>query len=178
MKLPRLVHHSHVPLLGPVQSAPQFPIGQFHGFAAYGKPEGLWVATDGGWAEYCMSINKPLGEYHYEIKLAPEARILRISNPDDLDFFTLTYGGGSATSGYLPEPLPPDVMAAMEHAIINWMAVAERYQGIVIHPHIRTRHLHMGSFWYYSWDVGSGCIWDATAIAEVRQLAPKTEVSA
>jgi hypothetical protein len=178
MKLPRLVHHSHVPLLGPVQSAPQFPIGQFHGFAAYGKPEGLWVATDGGWAEYCMSINKPLGEYHYEIRLAPGAKICRISSPADLDAFTTDYGGGSATSGYLPEPLPPDVMLAMEHAVINWVAVAARYQGIIIHPHIRNRHMHIGTFWYYSWDVGSGCIWDATAIAEVRELIHKGEATA
>jgi len=177
MKLPRLVHHSLEPLRQPIQSVGQFEPGKLHGFAGYGKPEGLWMATDGGWAEYCTSINRPLGEYHYEIVVAPGANILRISTADELDQFSIEYGAGNPLDGYAVKGVPDEVRAILDHTICDWPAVAKRYQGIVIHPHIRSRHMHLTSRWYYAWDVASGCIWDATAIAEVCQLAPKVETA-
>jgi len=52
---------------------------------------------------------------------------------------------------------------------INWPAVAEKYDGIIIAPYIWQRRLsdNPDHFWYYGWDCASGCIWNTEVIEEI-----------
>lgn len=46
----------------------------------------------------------------------------------------------------------------------DWIDVASRYSGIEIAPYQWKRRIHPSTFWYYTWDCASGCIWDLSAI--------------
>lgn len=119
------------------------------------KPSGLWVSVEGDadWPSWCRDENFHLGRltHQTEIILAPTANILRISDAAGLDEFTKEF----AYSSYG----------------VNWPAVAEKWQGIIIAPYCYERRLAGHATWYYTWDCASGCIWDAAAVAELRPAA-------
>lgn len=127
------------------------------------KPRGLWVSVEESadpepqsWREFCERSEWRLDALAcvHEVALVPDAHILRISGALDLDAFTEAYKS-------LDLPLyRPD--------IIEWSRVATKYQGIIISPYIWSRRLHDEYQWYYSWDVASGCIWDAAAVEGIR----------
>lgn len=181
----QLIHHSDAPLTE-MKSVEQLPVGHIGAMVDWGKPQGLWFATDRGWADYCKSINRPLGDFRTEIILSPDARILQIGDVAAFDAFAARFGRGNPLDDILADlPMPKVLVSAgaamlafpmprlMDHSAIDWPEIATLYQGIIIHPHLRARHLHFESFWYYCWDVGSGCIWDAGAVAELKQLTPR-----
>jgi hypothetical protein len=152
----RLVHFSAEPL-GEIVSIPQ----ELRGKGMF-KPIGLWVSVEGigdGWREWCEAEHFALDRLtvETEIILAPKARILRLSSPDDIDAFSEEWRG----------PPRPYLDGSM---LIDWPRLAENYQGIIIAPYIWERRLSDDCRWYYAWDCASGCIWDADAIAEARQL--------
>lgn len=142
--MPRLIHYSDTPLLT-VHSVQQEP--------SYVKPRGLWVSVEGSddWKEWCMGEEFRLDHLAspHEIILAPTANILRLTNVAELDDFDEHWGVGDDS-----------VMAA-----IDWVSVAQSYQGIIIAPYIWERRLEL--MWYYGWDCASGCIWDASAIEHI-----------
>ena len=129
------------------------------------KPEGLWVSVDGDddWPSWCRSEEWGLGRlaHHHRVTLADGANLLVLSSADDLDAFTAVFGR-------TPEHLT-DLFEARDYAI-DWPAVAERWQGVVIAPYQWSRRFDLS--WYYGWDCASGCIWDPAAIASVELLAP------
>ena len=49
--------------------------------------------------------------------------------------------------------------------IINWLAVARDYDGILIAPYCYTRRMTLD--WYNTWDCASACVWNARAIERV-----------
>ena len=125
------------------------------------KPYGLWVSVDAGsisWPDY---IEAEAGDHHYrlrvvhDVQLAPDARILLIATVDDFDAFAGQYGRNPRLAA------PPGY-----YSYIDWKAVSEAYQGIVIAPYRYDRRLD-GGLWYYGWDCASGCIWDASAMAAI-----------
>jgi hypothetical protein len=126
----------------------------------WSKPEGLWVSDETnayGWREWVRD-NLPrhrLRDYRVanEVTLANDANILVISDAAGLDAFTNQFGRRDRPTCWL-----------------NWSAVAEQWQGIVITPHIMERHGHASCLWYMVWEVASGCIWDPAAIASIRRL--------
>lgn len=126
------------------------------------KPKGLWVSDEDafGWREWCTdeSFGEDRLSVAHEITLAPDADILRIHDAWGIDDLTSRFASGRETGGYA----------------LDWSAVADLHQGILITPYIGIRRLSMHCGWYYGWDCASGCIWDSAAIESFRtvELAP------
>ena len=144
----RLLHYSKVPLvLRPVDPS----------IAPNGKPVGLWVSVEGedDWKSWCKSEDFSIDSLvcASEIVLASEANILTLTNAFDIDLFTEQYGKSCEWSS--------------RRRSIDWLKVAEEYQGIIIAPYVWERRLSDHTFWYYGWDCASGCIWDIKAIQSV-----------
>jgi hypothetical protein len=124
--------------------------------AFHEKPKGLWVSADGDddWLSWCLSEKFALEKLQkrYRVVLTADAKILRV--PEDMDFlaFKERYGRDLPDYGY------PEIY-------IDWPAVAQEYQGIVIAPY-QWQH-RLGEMWYYGWDCASGCIWDRLAISHL-----------
>ncbi len=54
---------------------------------------------------------------------------------------------------------------------INWIEVANNYSGIEIAPcQFNCRRKY---FWYYAWDVASGCIWKEDAVKNIKRVKIK-----
>ena len=161
----RLLHYSEQPLSGPIRSA-----AQSEEQGAYLKPCGLWVSVEGenDWPWWCKAEDFQTEHLACAtvIILAEDAHILWIESEEEIDAFTHRFG------------FHPIIGKRYESRslAIHWHQVAGEYQGVIIAPYIWSRRLHSVSSWYYGWDCASGCIWDASAIAEVRTV-PVTELA-
>jgi hypothetical protein len=145
-----LVHYGAAPL-GPLYECAQDQVQM--------KPNGLWLSADNyedNWREWCLAERYSLRHLAYaqEIVLKRCANILHLKTPYDIDDFTRRYESSKTD---------------LDCFKIDWKAVAERHDGIIIAPYIWQRRLDL--MWYYVWDCASGCIWHPRAIAEVH--APK-----
>ena len=132
----------------------------------FGKPNGLWVSVGDAWRRYNWELRQdPVHKLQFKacvyanhIRLAPEANLLLINNCDEFDRFNDRYGRA------WNNPNVPD------GRLIDWTAVAEQHQGIVIAPFLRHRAWDANgkwisrSVWYWTWVCASGCIWDADAV--------------
>jgi hypothetical protein len=121
------------------------------------KPFGLWVSVDGGddWVSWCTNDYTRWfgdGKHQYRIKLVKDTNVLLIDNATDLRAFTDKYIDDTRTS---------------HRTHIRWDAVSQFYGGIIIAPYLYECRLDVHTFWYYSWDCASGCIWDHRCIREV-----------
>lgn len=156
----RLLHYTSKPLHAVHSVEQPAKVG-----SRYDKPRGLWVSVEGedDWATWCRAeqFGDVDAQMCYEIVLADDARILRLSSALDLHEFTHQHGFN---------PYPDSNLFSRGHAI-RWADVACEYQGIIIAPYIWGCRLNNATSWYYSWDCASGCIWDADAIARVVELA-------
>lgn len=119
------------------------------------KPAGLWVSVGAAWAEWCVAESFALESLKFvtRVRLADDANILTLADAADLDAFTDQYG-------------VPDRTLAVARTLchdVDWMLVAADFDGIIIAPYCHERRHSL--MWYYGWDVASGCIWNARAIA-------------
>jgi len=130
----------------------------------YDKPDGLWVSVGDSWRQWSESEEyAPFGSVSregglraagirvFEITPSPNAKLLVLATPRDLDAFTREYRESDD-----------------RYAAIEWKAVAEAYDGIVIAPYQWSRRHEL--IWYYSWDCASGCIWNHRAIESAREI--------
>ena len=157
----RLIHYSSRPLDEVVSVAQR---GE-----PFGKPEGLWVSVGDAWRRYNWdrrgnAVNRLQFEacaYANHIRLTCEANLLFISNHDEFDRFNARYG-----RTWVNDNVP-------DGRVIDWTAVAEGCQGIVISPYLQDRAERPGgmwmpaTIWYWRWACASGCIWGADAIADI-----------
>ena len=148
--LPPLVHFSAKPLGSICSAAQDKEPGP--------KPCGLWVSCEDGWGwkDWCESEQWGLDTLQHQsrVVLAPEARILHLGTPEDIDQFGTEF-------------IEPPSWGGTHSMYLSWLRVAARYQGIVIAPYQYSRRLYPDCSWYYGWDCASGCVWDAEAIAEI-----------
>lgn len=154
-----LIHYTDKPLTA-VHSIEQYDsVGK-----RFDKPRGLWISVKGDddWAHWCASESFGIGSLAYRIILAKDAKILRLCGAEAIDSFTMH-------NRFNPLGWPPS-LGTESGWNINWANVARKYQGIIIAPYIWERRLTSGCSWYYGWDCASGCIWDAAAVASIRQL--------
>lgn len=120
------------------------------------KPNGLWLSVGPAWLEWCVAENFALERFRYAtpVSIAKNANILRIETAAALDTFTDTYGQakdiGAGTLYYKAEG-------------IDWVRVMAEFDGIIISPYQWERRQSL--LWYCSWDVASGCVWRARAMA-------------
>jgi len=133
------------------------------------KPRGLWlsVVVDGecDWTRWCESEwpTWMRGKQKHEVRLAPDANVLRLSSPADLDRFTREY-----CIDRFPLDQPAPYARRLESLWVRWDAVAALYDGIIIAPYCWQRRLTL--LWYYGWDAASGCIWNARAIERIERM--------
>lgn len=118
------------------------------------KPRGLWFEVEGddSWQIWCEenSFGNLTDQFHYRLNIDHSAKILKITNPAEIDQFHLEY--------QLSIPKYPNVLAG---EYIDWAKIACDYDGILITPFIweRASFTHLCYRWYSAWDVASGCLW-------------------
>ncbi len=118
------------------------------------KPRGLWYSCQGcvdNWLQWC--IDEDFRTYTYAAELGLDmSRILKIRTPAALRAFSAEYAYGSSM-----------------RMRVAWAAVASRWGGIEIAPHLRDcRHQDL-HYWYTTWDVASGCVWDPNVVVGIWQ---------
>lgn len=125
------------------------------------KPTGLWVSAGSAWLDWCRGeeFRADMEWYEHGVIVAAEANILHLGSAFDLDDFTAEYGSRISPS--------------YESNYIDWGRVAGRYDGILIEPYQWSRRSAPHTFWYYGWDVASGCIWNPAIVS----LGEAVEVS-
>ena len=121
------------------------------------KPNGLWLSVSGedDWPSWCRAEGFCLGGLAHEtiITLDPAARILLLESYDDIRGLTEQYPGASHDWSDVVYP--------------DWGAIAGQFDGIVIAPYSWEARFDPDTFWYYSWDCASGCIWNLDVIMSV-----------
>lgn len=117
------------------------------------KPRGLWYGIGPSWINWVRS-QMPEWELNNVFKIDIDIdKILKISNSDELLAFNKEYG---TTSQF--------------YNVIDWSRVASEYGGIEISPYNHKLRMSREVFWYYGWDVASGCIWDDGVINDIIKL--------
>lgn len=134
------------------------------GHSSY-KPNGLWISAGMEWFDWCVDnefMHDRMG-YATMVHLAPDAKLIRLSTGGALTKFS---------DEYEVELFPDQKLAfgSLKFGGIDWPRVAETYDGILIEPYQYSRRMNL--MWYYSWDVASGCIWNARAIASLAPSVP------
>ena len=137
-----------------------------HG-ARGGKPDGFWVSVAGpyDWEWWCRE--EEFGLHHlavvHRVTLAEDATILRITCGEELDAFHNEWAVETRMSRSLND-------TDKRWWEIDWAAVAERWEGIIIAPYLWS-HRFDGPFWFYGIDCASGCIWNPRAVASVEVIS-------
>jgi len=104
----------------------------------------------GGYSKYDSTYNVVLeGDGYY---------ILNIPDERHFEKFVKMYG--------VNHPADPDGTKGLDK-MIDWPRVAEHYAGIEICPYLSSKRMDDDAFWYYGWDVASGCIWSPKGIKEL-----------
>lgn len=180
----RLVHWSHKKVTK-VQGRRQWSLDDDrHGRRSLpGKPNGFWLSDETrgayGWRAWCRAERfRPYGfRYEHEVKLVPNAKILYLRTPQEIDSFTHEYGYSlldehDKREGKVPfsKRIGYGRYGQPYYDSIDWKRVAKKYHGIVITPYQWSRRLDGGCQWYYSWDCASGCIWNARAIESITMV--------
>lgn len=150
-----LMHYTSEPLeFDPSRTYQQYAPNTF------GKPVGFWVSVLGedDWATFVTgNMNSDRLTHAQRVTLSTEANVLRINSAYELDVFAKHNAVETDYERRYPRLL--------NRWPIDWRAVAEKYDGIIIAPYQWSRR--MSCDWYYGWDCASGCIWNLGAIASV-----------
>jgi hypothetical protein len=124
------------------------------------KPKGLWYGLGDEWLSFTeYNMKRLLKEYNYVYTVQPSLNVLYISDLEELIEFTKRYGADY------------DAFSDQKCPGIGWKAVSKDYDGIEIIPFIYgAGDLPAGEdcvFWYYGWDVASGCVWSPNGISSL-----------
>jgi len=147
------------------------------GHSLSSKPNGFWVSDETrgayGWRSWCRDerFRSFAMRYEHEVILSPNAKILYLRSPEDIDRFTKRYGYDNLSRLTYKDgtPLLPN-RTWQRFDAIDWHRVAKRYHGIIITPYQWSRRLDGGANWYYTWDCASGCIWNRRAIQSIEMI--------
>ena len=125
------------------------------------KPRGLWYSCGNSWKEFAEDWGGMDNYSHmYEIEINP-SKMLFINDSYDFLQFEKEYAISDPTG--------------FEDTRIDWYRVSQKYDGIEICPYLA--QFRMDHFWYYSWDVASGCIWGRGAIKKVTEISLDTKLA-
>lgn len=118
------------------------------------KPNGLWYGIGTSWIDWVRSEMPGMERDYVYLLEVDESKMKIIKNYEELVEFE---------NEYREYNLPGTKLA-----YIDWRRVSEKYGGIEIAPYIwKARNTH---FWYYGWDVASGCIWEDSVIKYSKKL--------
>jgi hypothetical protein len=117
------------------------------------KPKGLWYGIGSSWIDWVRD-EMPDWESDNAFKIDIDVdKILKITNSEELLAFNKKYG-----------------VKFKSYNVIDWQRVASEYGGIEISPYNYKLRMSREVWWYYGWDVASGCIWDEGVITGVEPL--------
>jgi len=121
------------------------------------KPAGLWLSDDAdyGWKEWCTdeSWNVDSLVHTRNFVFTVDANILWLSTLEEIVAFSNEYS---------------TTIAGINHRLyIDWKPIVEKYDGILITPYQWQARMSEHTFWYYSWDVASACVWNTKVLKEV-----------
>lgn len=122
------------------------------------KPRGLWFACGGEWIRFAYSngMKSFVGDRDHVYRLTLDrSRIAHLLTEGDMLRFNRMYYAIKDDSG---------------DSYIDWQRVSRDYDGIIICPY--HYKLRQKLFWYYPWDVASGCIWRFRALQNVEDISP------
>lgn len=133
-------------------------VKQNNSFRDKRKPKGLWYSTGDGWFKYIKyEWQKQISDYNKIIKLNLDLSKMLIINTEEkflaFDDEYVYKGNELHLQG------------------VDWEAVSKKYSGIEISPYFSQFRLE--KFWYYPWDVASGCIWDFSIIKSFEKIFPQ-----
>ena len=124
--------------------------------SAHYKPRGFWVSVKGedDWPTWCRQENFAWSrlEVCQEVKVSETANILVLDDVSKIVRFNRKYKA----------PMLPKMTR-----YIDWERVAKDCDGIIIAPYQWSIRMNDDLFWYYPWDVASGCIWNLNAIESI-----------
>ena len=122
-------------------------------YASIGKPNGFWYSFGMEWIDWCIEEGGVgfLGNYVYAININPK-KMLSLTTLADLHTFTKKHS--VTTDSDFPRFT----------RVIDWERVGQDYSGIETNPYQWEARLAPETFWYYSWDVASGCIWEPSVL--------------
>lgn len=151
------------------------------------KPLGLWISIEdgNGWKECCddENYNQRGFKHKYSLKLKKDSTILHLKTSTQIREFSEKYGI-TEKDGYemlkesfdtLDEKTKQSAVAYFQTYFskrrdnIDWITVAEEYQGIIIAPYQFDCRLETETSWYYGWDCSSGCIWDVSCVESFKK---------
>ena len=117
------------------------------------KPVGLWYSFGDEWKKWCES-NMPHWIKPVWLRvILNEANVLRIATESEFLAFSKEY----------KKPMP-----GMESLVImrgiDWPRVAAEYDRIEFPVYFYKFRHSFESFWYYGFDVASGCVWNLEKI--------------
>ena len=123
------------------------------------KPRGLWLSVESndedsfGWRDWCEreAFRLPDLTHRVELVVQPDVHVLHLDSSAALLAFTDRYERTIEGFSFLHP--------------IDWAAVAQDYQGLLIAPY--DWDLRLSLHWYYAWDCASACIWDCSTLAVI-----------
>ena len=127
------------------------------------KPVGTWYALGEEWAKW-LSSDMPEWWNRYDRIYMIDldySNILRLNTIQKMRKFESEYSASGNFEGY-------GLVKG-----IDWSKVKQHYKGIEIIPYQWNMRADSRNQWYHSWDVGSGCVWSASAIKGVREIVPE-----
>lgn len=155
------------------------------------KPNGFWYSCYDSWFNWTHTQGMFIGKYIHKINIKNNAmtnidnknknKLLVIKSIEDFDKFNKKYG-------YIPNRYKKIMnkflkkekegklsnweieSGGLHYYLIRWDKVINDYGGIEICPWLKKR---MYYFWYSSFDVASGCIWNTKAILKDTKLIYK-----
>jgi hypothetical protein len=126
------------------------------------KPKGLWYGFGTSWIDFVRS-EMPAWEsdtkHVFKIEI-DTSNILIIKDDESFLEFSDKYKDPEYEKKW------PDIKIDK----INWPEVAKEYKGIEFPVYFSKYRMNRKYFWYYPWDVASGCIWDLSAVKKVIKL--------
>jgi hypothetical protein len=126
------------------------------------KPRGLWVSVDGedDWKSWCENESFDLDglKHAHRVVLTEDANVLHIADAQQFLGFVEQYS--------VPDPTWEERLNIpnYDYVAIDWIKVADEYDGIIIAPY--RWEFRLSFMWYYGWDCASGCIWNLKVIKD------------
>lgn len=119
----------------------------------HGKPWGLWFSIESSeynWSWWCKAENFHLYRMKWvnTLLFKPDARIVYLDTLKKVLRFNKLF----CINPY------PDMPFSLRY--LDWTQVLPLCDGIIISPYFWQLRMRIESFWYYTWDCASGCIWN------------------
>lgn len=122
------------------------------------KPKGFWYGIDNSWVDWCQSeMPEWVSPHRYEVEI-DTSKILVV---DTIEKMHDINKHAANTDEYFYR----------KNYDIDWPYFEKMgYKGIEIPIYMQELRMNLDFFWYYGWDVASGCIWDTNIIKSITKL--------